>query len=369
MIHTIYNILFSIELGHDYYNNSVIPFNDIEVSPDEETTRILNGHRILYRKLKNRLVALVEIRAGKPFIQIAPDTRFRFYLTLKKPDFFNISSLPFFNTQGKIYYFTNKVNNEKGDRLYLNKPIPPYDSTIEYEMCLMVKQGTKIFEAIKKVQVNTPPANPSFWRELINARFLNYVPGDHVEIQQGAIVSSGGKIYTALRTVLQGQSIPVNNNSTWRELAELSYVTHEDLVPKTDDILDRKTENKIKEKVIGVTDLFFDAAVPANYAMIDGTGIATERNYFLRFKNRVTTWQYISDLNTVTSITDTDGVYSFNNQLTSEKPIPLLALPFQNFRLQKVSPNTTIDHIRCATSSIIPDSTTQSFLSQIHLNF
>jgi hypothetical protein len=372
MITTDCRILFSIELLHDYYNQQV-EFNDLDIMPDEATALLFNGLKIICKKAGNRLVGLVEVNANKPKITIPPGTKLRFFIVVKNPWFLNISSLKFFNVENQVYYFTNKSGNEKDGKLYLSKPLPVYDPAKDYEMGLLVSQGTKIFEAIQPVAHTAPHpvTSAGFWRELTPARFPAHNPADHDDIRSGAIVfnSADGNMYEAVRVIPAANSVDFANTDFWRKVNELVYVSAEDLIVKTNEILDRRTENKIKEKISGVIDLFFEGTVPANYAMLDAAGLVNQRNYILRYKNRITTWKYISDFNTIEKITDNDGVYDFNPQLTSKTPIPLLSRPFQNFGLKKIASTITKDFIKCATHVIIPDQTNQSFNSEIHLNY
>ena len=371
-MNTVCKILFSIELLHDYYNQQV-PFNDIEIIPDDKTIGILQGHKILWKKFKNRLVALSEVDGAKPLINIAAETKLRFYLKIKNPVFANISSLKFFDTENKIYYFTNKANNEKDGKFYLSKPIAAYDAAKDYEMGLMVSNGTKVFEAIQSVSNASPhfTSDADFWRELTPSRFPLHHLSDHADINKGTIVfnTSDSKMYEALKIIPAENSVGFADVNFWREVKELGYVTDEDLVDKTDDILDKKTENNIAEKIFGVVDLFFDVTVPASYSMLDGGGAVKEINYLLRFKNRISTWKYISQLNTLEKIIDTNGVFDFNSQFTSKTPVPLMAVPTQNFQLKKVASSITKNNIKCASADIKPDDATQSFFSEIFLNF
>ncbi|MBK8553395.1 MAG: hypothetical protein IPL53_20960 [Ignavibacteria bacterium] len=91
-------------------------------------------------------------------------------------------------------------------------------------------------------------------------------------------------------------------------------------------------------------------------------GIVQEVSYVIRFKNRITTWKYISQNNAVTSITDPNGNFTFTkngNEFTSNTPVPLLAKPIQNFNWTPGgSPN---EKLKCASSYIKPDVSTKIF--------
>jgi hypothetical protein len=104
--------------------------------------------------------------------------------------------------------------------------------------------------------------------------------------------------------------------------------------------------------------------------MLTNAGIVKEQNFVIRFKNRISTWKYISSQSSVTSITDKNNVFAFTqngNEFTSDAPVPLLAKPFQNFKL--TAGIIEVEKLQCASASIKPDTNTKSFTSEIYLNY
>jgi len=74
MIVSNYTKLFSIEFLHDFYRDSADAFRDkklreailqdISINPDETTLKTMNGYRIKYKVLKNKLICFVQTIAS-----------------------------------------------------------------------------------------------------------------------------------------------------------------------------------------------------------------------------------------------------------------------------------------------------------------
>lgn len=425
---TSYRILFSIQILHDYYTQ-IESFDDIEIIPTDKSKSILNGNRILYRFLKNKFTALIEVDGDKPFVNIDSDTNLRFILRLKNPSFTNISGVKLFDINNRVYYFSNRSDNDSGNTLYLSNRIPGHDPGEDYEVGSLVQSGPDIYEAITDNTTLPPPG--SGWRKLLQSRFPGYDPNNHSDIYKGNIVfdASGTKNFEALKFIPGGQSVSVNDPAYWKEIAALQYVTLEDLIDRKFisvmkyDIIDHKeifpgdvffnvsdsklyealkyiergnqvhvgntnywqespvtkfviSEDKINssDNIFGVVDLFFDGSVPVSHRILDGTGNVRETEYVIRFKNRISTWKYISQKNTVTSLTDSTGVFNFiksSNEFSSDTPVPLLSKPIQKFKLDANTGSGTIsvENLKCASSNIKPNESTRSFLSEIYLNY
>lgn len=428
-----YKILFSVELKHDYYNQQET-FNDIEMIPAVNTKKILRGNRILYKVSGDKFIALVEVdETGKPIIPIDPKTTLRFLLKLKNPSFSNITALKMFNATNEIYYFTNNAGNEdiNNGTLYLSSVIQDYSVNKEYEVGSLVFNGTDMFEAIQFVPLlsNHPVTELNFWRKLDNSRFPVYVFNDPSkippEIFKGNIFSNANVLYESRKFIPVGITPDFSDTESFNAAPSLRYATPEDLIGKDfisirkydksnhrdiyageiffsdDDLKLHKAikfierENAVpvgdvnywqdvvplqkfvisndtvdfRDNIFGVIDLFFDLSPASGYSMLAG-GIVQEVSYVIRFKNRITTWKYISQNNAVTSITDTNGNFTFTrngNEFTSDTPVPLLAKPIQNFNWTPGGlPN---ERLKCASSYIKTDVITKIFLSEIFLNF
>ncbi|MCB0725936.1 MAG: hypothetical protein KDD00_00620 [Ignavibacteriae bacterium] len=425
---TSYRILFTILIQHDFYTQAE-SFDDIEIIPTLKSRSAFEGNRILYRFVKNRFTAMIEVDGDEPFVNINSDTKLRFILKLKNPSFSNFSGIKLFGLNDRIYYFSNRSDNETGNVLYLSKSIPGHDPGDEYEVGSLIQSGQDVFEAISDNTTLPPPGIG--WRKLLKNRFPAFDQNNHSDIHKGNIVSdnSGTKNFEAIKFIPRGQAVSLNDLSYWKEVTGLQYVTPEDLIERKFisvskyDIMDHNeifpgdvlfnpgdsklyealkyiekgnqvhvsnagywkesdvtkfviSEDKINsgENIFGIIDLFFDGSVPVNHRMLDGSGNVKETEYAIRFKNRISTWKYISQKNSVTSLTDTSGVYNFiknSNEFTSDTPVPLLLKPIQKFKLDADTGSQTIsvENIKCASADIKPIKATKSFVSEIYLNY
>ncbi|MBK8983234.1 MAG: hypothetical protein IPM38_13160 [Ignavibacteria bacterium] len=386
----------------------------------------MSGCRVLHKVSNNKLTALIETDDDeKPLIKIDSKTTLRFLLKSKNPSFINISALKIFDISNKIYYFSNGANNEKSGILYLSSPVSSHNTGEDYEVGSLIQDASDIYEAVVN-NTSSPPPNNS-WRELSPQRFPEYNTGTHSDVYKGTIVFDpiSSKNYEALKFIPQGQSIPVTDTVCWKETGILQYVTSGDLIDNdfiavsiynsgnhadiySGDIFFDSGNSKlyralkfiergnavqvsdinfweevtdtrfvvsddsvnINENIFGIIDLFFDDMVSENYKMLDSADKVKQNNFVIRFKNRITTWKYVSQKNTVTSLSDDNGIFTFdktNNEFVSRTPIPLMASPMQNFKL--ITPGQTIEHIKCASALIKPVSASKSFLSEIFLNY
>jgi hypothetical protein len=88
-------------------NFSFEDFFDIE--PCSETQQILDGHKILIRKIGFSFTLLIRLDSNDnelPFVQWQPNKPLRFLIKLKDSLFFNYSNLA--HTAGQIFLFTNR---------------------------------------------------------------------------------------------------------------------------------------------------------------------------------------------------------------------------------------------------------------------
>lgn len=383
----------------------------------------------MHRSSDNIFTAMIEVDGSKPYIKIDSDTKLRFIIKLKNPSFGNISGVKLFGLKNSIYYFSNRSDNEIDNVLYLSKKIPVHDPAGDYEVGSLIQTGSDIYEAISDNTALPPPG--SGWRKLSQNRFPVYDQANHPEVYKGNIVfdPSGIKNYEALKFIRSGQSVPFNDTDYWKEVTGLQYLTSDDLIGRKFisvgkyDITDHKeifpgdvlfnesdsklyealkyiekgnqvhvsnnnywqespvtkfivSEDKINsgENLFGIVDLHFDVSVPVNYRMLDGTGNVSETEYVIRFKNRISTWKYVSQKNTVTSLTDPAGVFNFintGNEYSSDSPVPLLSKPIQKFRFEADTGSQiiTVENIKCASADIKPVEATKSFISEIYLNY
>ena len=106
-----YKILFSVDILCDYYKD--ISSLDFDILPSAETVLLLKNYRLLYKVIANRLVVLVKVDdSGVPLIELDPEAKFVFYLSLNNHLFINFSSIDLAALTTKRFYFTNLNQNK-----------------------------------------------------------------------------------------------------------------------------------------------------------------------------------------------------------------------------------------------------------------
>ncbi|MEO7313181.1 MAG: hypothetical protein ABIX01_22540 [Chitinophagaceae bacterium] len=389
MLTTQYQVLFTITLQHDYYGGSA--FSDLSIVPSAETEKLLRDYKILWDNTNNVLTALMKADNNEPTIAFNPNAIFRFYVINNNGAFVNFSALKMIDSKNAVYYFSNKAANKKNNRLYISAPVATYDENNTYELGSVVKKGGRVFECISaSSKTNKHDAvEGDFWRDIVvhQSRFLlpysdikTYQPGDQV--------NAATQLFECLKP---NSAIDKHGTATdfWAEIKELAYITQSDLSSMetiaTMDIgaynntvtypegawvteagkffeslrlssnsdkhgtaetafwkevnaadIIRKRQLAFPLQTLAVVDIVSNGTT-ADYALLAGKKIQG-RSYLLRFKNRSTTWKYISQKSGVISITDTGNVYAFanpagTNQFVSQKPIPLSQAPLSTLKL------------------------------------
>ena len=196
-----YAKLFSIEFLHNAYRDVDDILRDINIMPDQDTYRILNGRRLFYKFERNTLFCFVQTRASvdtlggtlnvttenKPLIQFDESEFLSFIITLNSGNFLNSSNLRLYNLNQKTFRFGNDSGNKQNTEFYLSKKIPAYDAAQSYIPGMLVTDATlHTFEAI----LNNGPANVhnttenQFWKAIaetdqyVNQADLINTPGN-----------------------------------------------------------------------------------------------------------------------------------------------------------------------------------------------
>ncbi|MDQ2751607.1 MAG: hypothetical protein M3R72_01125, partial [Bacteroidota bacterium] len=118
-----YNLLFSVELLHQFFANGKC--NDFTIVPSTQTRADLQGYKIVAKPNGNILYAGIATDAGgNAFIVPADGAKFTFYLQLNNPLFYNYTNLPSSFPQNSVYYFTNRIDNKSNNRSFLSLPAP-----------------------------------------------------------------------------------------------------------------------------------------------------------------------------------------------------------------------------------------------------
>jgi hypothetical protein len=159
MVRTTWQELFTIKFLHPGYETPIENFlnKGIQIVPDRATQKLFSDQKIRYRFFTNSLVCYIEcIRVNPPaaepkipFIPIAGDLPIRF-LILSSPSFAARTNVVAAGS-GKIYQFTNKINNTGGGLVFLTAPLENHSTTTDYEMGTVVQNGGNLFTAVKTV--------------------------------------------------------------------------------------------------------------------------------------------------------------------------------------------------------------------------
>lgn len=188
----IYRRLFEVRLLHGYYldqsetepfwnlNQSQLEealsmydiFQDLEISPDVETSKIIRRNRLLFRRTRTGFIVGIEVKEevhnnqmlSFPFIPIQDELRLRFRLKVRNPFLWSFTQTRLRPTLSAKYYFTNQEGN--GSRSYpmLARRTSDYMPGNWYEMGERVQEvgTTNIYEALMKNDTAPSNANPSW---------------------------------------------------------------------------------------------------------------------------------------------------------------------------------------------------------------
>jgi len=349
---TTYNILFTIELLHNYYLNTLSRDFDIAAAP--ETFFALNNHKILTRNMENKLVALMETEAGKPHITPGKQTLFRFYLIPKKNSFGNYTNISLTKTSGQVYYFSNMSGNPVAAKQYLSQQITPYNSANTYVPGDMSANGSNVvFEALQ----NNQPGNvhglgdTAFWKNTGSKQYVSStdlikkipsvynfslaVPAASATVKVFGLNHNTGAYDQELLSVINNYGSP--QSSTQINFSAMQPGKYQVTVNGVNEMVYYDPE-LFRSNIFGVIEIYHNDQVPAAFSLLNAAGEVREVLYTLHFQNRSTIWKYITKTTGVTGVNDTAGAFSFSSttaqQFTSTRPIPLTETPYKTIAIQ-----------------------------------
>ncbi|MEO5889867.1 MAG: hypothetical protein ABIQ31_06410 [Ferruginibacter sp.] len=202
MMNINYNILFTIELLHEYFLNGKA--RNLEIIPANDCVEINRRMNIQLRNNENRWIAFIrENDLQEPFINSDKDkvyrqfyekTVFRFYLKIKDPLFLNYTNIELTSVDNMKFYFSNLAANPDNGVLYLSTPVPEFTIGTDYVPGNLVKDPANgnVFESLKKntAKKKTQLTEAGLWapKGLLN---LSKPLEDHVAnktYQQGDLV-------------------------------------------------------------------------------------------------------------------------------------------------------------------------------------
>jgi hypothetical protein len=329
-----FQALFTITLLHDYYAGKA--FSDVLITPDATAQTLLQNQKIICRINDNQLTAYVQTKENQPIISIEPNTNFRFYLSVQNSSFYNFTSLTL--GQQLPYYFSNKAENNKNNKLYLSAPVAAYKNTETYIPGTVVRQGNRVFECIQASSKTDKHAtsDAAYWRDIVAHTLLTtpayneaqvYVTGNQVKFEN--------KLFESIKPSSVADKHTPNENDYWQEVTDETYVTVSDIWTTPDE--------NLPPNIFAVIDIGFAVGEKTEYAFIDSNNALSPKNYFIRFKNRSTFWKYISQKNTITAISDADNIYSFSNAIKKEEFVSVVPVPLSFAPLSSIKMNATVN--------------------------
>ncbi|HVV53930.1 MAG TPA: hypothetical protein VHC47_01310, partial [Mucilaginibacter sp.] len=90
-----YQILAMVEVLNDYFSNGIC--DDLVITPSADTANMLKGQRLIFKTVGNVAVLLIQTdpTSGKPYIDLSPSTKFRFYVSINNPAFINYTNISY----------------------------------------------------------------------------------------------------------------------------------------------------------------------------------------------------------------------------------------------------------------------------------
>ncbi len=357
-----YKILFSVDILNDYYENHLC--SDFSIIPSPETALLLKNLQLVYKNIGNRLIILAKLKRnenpaedGKPFISIDPEAKFVFYLGLKTPEFATFTNINLVGMQTERLYFTNLNQNKHLSFSHLSASIDNYYNAHQYLPGDFADDGTKkIFECIKTTAGNNT-ANTAFWASRDDVQYVSskdlILPVTSVfnyEATASAMVFAINVF--ELDTVTNNYTKPAASQTlTFTAATKIIQLDLGSLAVKkgkyritinADELLIYADDEFIYSGYFGIIEIFSHLSNGNDFAFLDVNGKPLEREYFVRFANRLATWKYITPKHGVTGVTHPASKYTFTptpvppaaaEYFESNIPVPLTQFP-EEFRLQ-----------------------------------
>jgi hypothetical protein len=335
--------LFRIDLLHSFYADQSCP--DFVVAPSAQTLKIMNGHKIITKQYNNQFFANVQTDgSGKSMTAMEEGMQLTFFLQLKNPVFFNYTNLPFTSSPGKIYYFTNRNNNNANKKNFISAAITAYKKSTMYHPGDIVSKSGTIFRAILTNKVAPPDKNSWMMVDanqyMSEADALTWLPSlstytfdtaqtiADIEVRgfdaENNPITSLSKTITFLNPVL---SFDLDLSSLKPGKYNLKVNADTDQWIYINDEL--KTTG-----AFAVIDIFNENNLDPLFLLQDKNDFLLSPVYSIYFLNRATIWKYVL-MNSYKNLGIVDAgepsVYSFkttaSNTIVSASPIPMSEVP------------------------------------------
>lgn len=347
MIDIKYGILFTVELMHKYFADGNC--DDFTVTPSHRTQKVLGGNNILAKQYDNILyVGLPSmLNVNKPADALPQNMQLTFFMQLNTPLFFNYTNMPFKWPAGKLYYFTNRVNNKANGKKFLSQVIGYNNAKAYAPGDVAADAAGLVFQSIKSGTGVTPAvANADNWAAIDNNQYVNeqdalqWMPSISTyafTTPQNAVTvdvwgyNTGTKDYSAsVLSFKKGFLSPANSFTL--DLSILQPGKYKLRVNGAESWIYINDELSGKQ-VFAVVDIFNDSSVDTDYQFVSGSGEFASPVYTIYFLNRYTIWKYVLASGAAGTVTDPLGKYSFappaGGAVLSTKPIPLSQQPLK----------------------------------------
>jgi hypothetical protein len=346
-----YRILFEVEIRHDYFLLNAVATtyttdydirNIFLIVPSEETAAVMRDHKMIFRNTAKGFVVLVSaelVTAPNVFatiIDFSSDMCFSFYWQLLDPYFENYTNRRLIEKGKQVYYFGNREGSVANTIPYLNNAIAPFGTTYLGEPLYrhgdIISETGQTFEMIDK-DAPTGVFAPAKW-QLINTSVINYVnPGTRITWQPprfeykkpntipGEMIMAN--LFDTNNQPVDLGTIPLTNQPqntyqcSFSTLDPVNFVMdlsafsagkyRMDIVESSGTTSQRfyLLDPMINPDLYGVSE-FFVAAPLAAFRFITEDPVShrwildtTPKKFQIRFRNRLTRWQYLKQDQTI----------------------------------------------------------------------
>ncbi|WP_183576352.1 hypothetical protein HDF18_21065 [Mucilaginibacter sp. X5P1] len=394
MIDVNFKLLFTLQILHKYYFADQV-CNDFSITSSSPTNTVASGHRLVIRQYNNQLYVgtqFINIQPPPPPNQDAPlvpieqGMQMTFYMWLNNPLFFNYTNLPSSYDTSKIYYFTNRNNNNIPGMNFLSAPKGSllYNSANTYlPGDIAANSAGMVFSAIAPSdQANQHGlSDTAFWVQVDNNSYASAAdvlqwrfsvstysfqaaqPGAAIAVS-GYNAATNDYTLSVLASTITFSSPALSFPLDLTSLKPGKYLLTVNADPPQWIYINDELNTSRPFAVIDI----FNEASPASCNLVDTNGYILSPAYAIYFMNRATKWKYIINSGNSYSITDGANVYQFTaaaSTVTSLTPIPLSDQPLD----MKVNINSHAICVASADPQRLASAGDSYLYSEIYLNY
>ena len=344
-----YTSLVDVVIRNDYYLPDIAKPNewpadedihqDLHIRPSRETKKLFDNFRIKFRPSRTGFRLFIQTSGIKTFLPVSSNNRWTFFLELNNKAWKNFSNDRLINNRKNLFYFNNlsatRITDATAtppvDDHYLGNALPDfgtaYPGETRYALGDLVRRPAagNIFQAVANA-IN--PATPFIATQWIDSGFknLHYVnPGDQVRLQNNVYTyhrsnTTPGETIVFVLKDIKGNAVPLGEIAG-TGLSQGSFTTSANPLEPVHHTLffDHLTCGKYTLSIASgaadpdesfyymhplrdgqayaVIELFAASPLP-DFAFLDHTTPAPDtlflsKKFHIRFKNRLTRWEYL----------------------------------------------------------------------------